>query len=264
MLRPLPVHTKLYDGESVQSYARRLSARNGTTRQKIEAVLRDDGHLPTRSTDHHPTLLQAWRELGALHATAFTIPENMTWDEMVERRLCIRCTRGQSAWGHQPSTGLICLRHHRLIGPPWTDVGHLKPMLAAEHSFRNVIAARGFTVNSLAIQFSMEVASQRWSKHALRAMSAITKSNDQTVLTYQDTVTLASHITTPALLDSLRDQTDRTDPWKLRQPQGKVISDAEYHSLRQTVHTLIGTATQTTRLKELGTTLLDAVLEPQG
>jgi len=90
----------------------------------------------------HPARLQAWRTLGRLRDTAFTAPQYILDEEVTERALCLRCTRGEPARGRLPELGMVCIRHRQWLGSPQADLHNYRPALIAERQFRHHLAAR--------------------------------------------------------------------------------------------------------------------------
>ena len=150
-LEPLPVPTKLYRGESVVSYGRRHAVRNHSQVTEIEDGLRQRG-IRLRKAQSAPERLDVWRELGNLHPSAFTTPTKIDGDPVADRRLCLRCTRGNPATGHLPHVGMVCLRHKRWLGAPQIDLHRYVPALTAEHHFRTRLACRGVLFDSFAME----------------------------------------------------------------------------------------------------------------
>jgi hypothetical protein len=59
-LQPLPVPTRLFGGEDLDSYARRAARRNHTDTASIQSALREWG-LITSTSLSSPARLEAWR-----------------------------------------------------------------------------------------------------------------------------------------------------------------------------------------------------------
>lgn len=74
-IQPLPVPTRIFGGEGLISYASRHAARNGTTVEEIERPLHETKAIPKPSHRRTRERLQAWRDLGALHESAFATTE---------------------------------------------------------------------------------------------------------------------------------------------------------------------------------------------
>ncbi len=111
-LRPLPVPTRLFGGEGVETYSRRAAERNGTDARWIEKALWDMDIVRSLSP-RHPTRLQAWRELGGLRDDAFVMPDTIGGDWVTDRFFCRVCTAGLDVRGRAPHVGLVCVRHKR-------------------------------------------------------------------------------------------------------------------------------------------------------
>jgi hypothetical protein len=154
-LQPLPVPTRIYGGEGVVSYSHRHAARNHSRAADIEAGVRERGVRLGRGNKGHPApeRQDIWRQLGNLHQSAFTTPTKINGDPISDRRLCLRCTRGNSATGRLPLVGLVCLRHKRWIGSsPQVDLHTWIPALTAERHLRNHLSARGVLFDSFAME----------------------------------------------------------------------------------------------------------------
>lgn len=155
---PLPVRTRLYHGENLDSYMRRHAARNFCSPSDVDRALRERGVIKSKSR-RNPDRLQAWRDLGDLRAEAFTAPEYVLDEEVTERALCLRCTDGEPARGKQTGIGLVCVRHRRWLGSPQVDLHGYYPALAAERHFRRHLAARDVLHDSLPMLTGRESAS---------------------------------------------------------------------------------------------------------
>lgn len=190
-LPPLPIRTRAYDGEGVDSYAHRAAARNYTTVKDTEDWLRRLGVLHGKDR-RDPARKQAWRQLGALHDTAFTAPDILGGDWVTERELCHRCAptvayttflprpRPEDApdtWkpdmttepptvnhlsaparGRLPGVGRVCLRHRRWIDGPQVDVTGRRDILRAERRYRQVLAPRHVLFDSPVMREAAQVA----------------------------------------------------------------------------------------------------------
>lgn len=156
-VRPLPVPVRPFDGETVDSYAGRLSAANFSTIEDIEEALVQRGQLGTRRRDH-PERVQVWRVLGATHPRMFTTPKVVGGEWVTERVLCRKCTRGQAARGLLPAVGQVCLRHRRWLGHPQTDVPGETELLRAEAKFRTRLVPRGVMFDSLVMAEALRCA----------------------------------------------------------------------------------------------------------
>lgn len=106
-IAPLPVHTRLYHGESLDSYIRRHAARNYCTPSDIDRALRERGVVKSKNR-RDPARLQAWLDLADMAVGRFTAPEYVLDQEVTERALCLSCTRGEPARGKPTGIGLVC------------------------------------------------------------------------------------------------------------------------------------------------------------
>ena len=153
----LPVRVRLADGEDVTSYAARLAAANALSVHEIETALRPRGLL-TSTSPRQPGRLQTWRELGRLHASAFTAPVEIDQTWVTSRPLCLVCTRGVQAMGRHPGTGWVCLRHRRWLGTPQHDISHLLQVVQAERTFRRRLVPRSVLYDTPAMLFALHLA----------------------------------------------------------------------------------------------------------
>jgi hypothetical protein len=155
---PLPVHTRLYNGENLDSYVQRHASRNFCVPSDVDRALLERGVVRSKSR-RNPARLQAWRDLGALQPNAFTSPEYVLDQQVTERALCLRCTKGESARGKLTGIGLVCARHRRWLGSPQIDLHGYFPALAAERHFRRHLATRDVLHDSLPMLIGRECAS---------------------------------------------------------------------------------------------------------
>lgn len=77
MIPPLPVRTRLLGGEGVSTYRTRHAASNLTTVKDVERYVEEQTGERLSASTRNPRVLQTWRELGGLHARAFTEPQNV-------------------------------------------------------------------------------------------------------------------------------------------------------------------------------------------
>lgn len=197
-IQPLPVPTRLFGGEGLTSYASRHAARNGTTVQDIEQALHEAGAIPRPSHRRTPERLQAWRELGALHESAFTTPAKIDGADVIIRSLCLRCTQGSGGTGRIPRIGWVCARHRRWLGTPQHDIRALPELLAAERHYRRVLAPRRLPVRSPVFLWARECAIAATGQSVIverRQRSAVP---DLELLAYPETVRVARLVTGPA------------------------------------------------------------------
>ena len=140
-IAPLPVRTRLYHGETLDSYVRCHAARNFCVPSDVDRALRERRIVRSKHRCN-PDRLQAWRDLGGLRAKAFTASEYVLHQDVTERARCLRCTRGEPARGRLVGVGLVCVRHRQCLGSPQIDLHGYYPALAAERHFRRHLAAR--------------------------------------------------------------------------------------------------------------------------
>ncbi|GFG54779.1 hypothetical protein [Mycolicibacterium agri] len=204
-LAPLPVRTRLYHGESLDSYARRHAARNFCLPSDVDRALFERGTLKSKSR-LSPDRLQAWRDLGDLTSDAFNTPAHVLDQEVTERTLCERCTNGEHARGTLTAIGLVCVRHRRWIGSPQIDIRDYYPALAAERHFRRHLAVRDVLHDSLPMLIGRECASP-----AIIGASEIDRRRneygiqDSAPLTYPEQVKIARLLCSPGFLSAATD-----------------------------------------------------------
>ena len=204
-LAPLPIPTRIYRGENIDSYSRRHAGRNHCAPSDVDRALREHGILTTKARQH-PERLHAWRTLGALRDTAFTEPDRILDEEVTERALCRRCTRGEPARGRLPELGMVCIRHLRWPGSPQADLHGYYPAVVAERQFRHHLAARNVLHDSLPMLIGRECASP-----AIIGNTEIAHRRDRTgiddpwALTYPEQVKIARLLTRPTFLRAATD-----------------------------------------------------------
>jgi hypothetical protein len=204
-ITPLPVRTRVFHGENLDSYTRRHAARNFCTPSEVDRALRERGVVNSKNR-RNPDRLQAWRDLGGLRADAFATPEYVLDQEVAERTLCFRCTRGESAQGKLTGIGLVCVRHRQWLGSPQIDLRGYSPALAAERHFRRHLAARDVLHDSLPMLIGRECASpaiigssdidRRRNEFGIEAVDA---------LTYPEQVKIARLLSSPGFLRAATD-----------------------------------------------------------
>lgn len=199
-IAPLPVRTRLYHGENLDSYVRRHAARNFCVPSDVDRALRERGVVRSKHR-RNPDRLKAWRDLGGLRADAFTAPEYVLDEEVTERALCLRCTRGEPARGRLVGVGLVCVRHRQWLGSPQIDLHGYYPALAAERHFRRHLAARDVLHDSLPMLIGRECASP-----GIVGASEIARRRDEfgidnvDALTYPEQVKVARLLASPGFL----------------------------------------------------------------
>ena len=158
MFDPLPVPTRVLTGESVTSYAQRHAANNFTTPHDVERAAREHGFALSTSPQAEERKV-LWRQLGALHANAFTTPVAVHGVRLSERLLCVRCTGGIRASGRLPHVGAVCLRHRRWVGGgDQVDVSGRPDLLEAEKTFAKSLASRGVVFDAPVMILTSEAA----------------------------------------------------------------------------------------------------------
>ena len=202
---PLPVRTRLYHGESLDSYAQRHATRNFCLPSDVDRALRERGVVKSKGR-RSPERLQAWRELGGLPDSAFCGPGRVLDQEVTERALCSHCTNGEQARGVLTAIGLVCIRHRRWLGAKQVGLHRYYPALAAERSFRQHLAARDVLHDSLPMLIGRECANP-----AIVGVSEIDRRRDQFgidddyALTYPEQVKIARLLCSPGFLSVATD-----------------------------------------------------------
>ncbi|WP_275572496.1 hypothetical protein [Mycolicibacterium vanbaalenii] len=204
-IAPLPVRTRVYHGESLDSYIRRHAERNYCMPSDVDRALRERGVVKSKNR-RDPARLQAWLDLADMPVERFTAPEYVLDQEVTERGLCLRCTRGEPARGRLTGIGLVCVRHRRWLGSPQTELHGYFPALAAERHFRRHLAARDVLHDSLAMLIGQECASP-----AIIGASEIDRRRNEfgieaiDVLTYPEQVKIARLLCLPGFLCAATD-----------------------------------------------------------
>lgn len=204
-IQPLPVPTRLFGGESLNSYAARHTRRNATTIDALERALRQDRAVANTTLRSHPERLNAWRQLGQLHSSAFTTPISIRGQHVLERPLCLQCTRGEAAIGRLPATGWICVRHRRWIKAQQRDIRALPELLAAERHFRRVLIPRRVLADAPAMRLAKDCAGVGIKLDVLTQRAEQAGTDNPDILLYPETVKIARLITSPAIQARLAD-----------------------------------------------------------
>lgn len=197
-IRPLPVPTRLFGGESLISYAVRHAARNGTSIADLEKALQQTGAMPNTRTRTDPRRLEAWRRLGALNHRAFATPDTIDGAAVVDRPLCLQCTNGHGGTGRLPTIGWVCTRHRRWIGPTQTDIRNLAELITAERHYRRILAPRGVLVRSPTMEVARDCALSGTSRNLIAGRAQHTRAPSPDMLVYPETVRIARLITSPS------------------------------------------------------------------
>lgn len=204
-IAPLPVRTRVYHGESLDSYAQRHASRNFCLASDIDRALREHGVVKSKSR-RSPERLQAWRDLGDLRESAFSTPGHVDDQEVTERALCSHCTNGEQARGMLPAIGLVCIRHRRWLGLRQRGLHGYYPALAAERNFRQHLAPRDVLHDSLPMLIGRECVNP-----AIVGASEIDRRRDQFgidddyALTYPEQVKIARLLCSPGFLSVATD-----------------------------------------------------------
>lgn len=204
-LLPLPISTRAFGGEGVDTYSRRLAARNHTDNKAIEHALHGRGLLPSKAANS-PARLQAWRDLGGLHQSVFTTPQESNGGWITDRDLCVRCCQGQSAHGRLPQAGFVCLRHRRWIGVRQRAVDQFPEALSAERHFRNHLSPKGIFFDAFAMQLGLDCSAAGICRAQLSQRSRKTGIEDLKILLYPERVAFARLVSQREFLDVVADR----------------------------------------------------------
>lgn len=212
-LEPLPFRTRLGHGEVVTSWAPRHAMNNGTTVKDIDAILRRQSVVTSRSP-RAPERAKAWRALGALHERAFTEPQVVNRHWVIDRALCERCMPAhEHGWGRLPWVGWVCLKHKRWIkGDQQVDLARFGEALVAGRHWRGTLAPRGVLVDSPLVRLAEEAATVGISKAVLDHRAERVSRPSPGLLVYPETVSLARLLARPSFLDAVLG--DATGRWK--------------------------------------------------
>ncbi|SLH82345.1 Uncharacterised protein [Mycobacteroides abscessus subsp. massiliense] len=205
-ITPLPVRTRLFHGENLDSYIRRHAARNFCKPSDVDSALRERGYVASKSR-RDPDRLQAWRDLGGLRDGAFINPDHVLDQEVTERTLCLRCTRGEPARGKLAGVGLVCARHRQWLGSPQIGLHGYSPALASERHFRRHLAARDVLHDSLPMLIGRECASP-----AIIGLREIDRRRNEFGIEEIDALTYPEQVKIARLLCSPRFLCAATDP----------------------------------------------------
>lgn len=227
---PLPIPTRLVGGEAVNSYSGRHARNNGLDRQDVEAALRQAGKFPKSRSKNHPDRIAVWRALGNLHPRAFTEPQVVAGNWVIDRPLCERCMPAhEHGWGRLPWVGWVCLKHKRWIkGGQQVGLARFGEALVAERHWRGSLARRGVLVDSPLVRLAEEAATVGISKAVLAERAERVDRHSPGLLVYPETVSLARLISRPSFLDSMLG--DATSRWKwgmVEREVRSILPDAE-------------------------------------
>ncbi|WP_133051008.1 hypothetical protein [Mycobacteroides abscessus] len=200
-LRPLPVLTRVYEGEGISSYAGRLAQRNHSDIKGIELGVRRTGvRLPHRRWT--PERVAVWRELGGPDQHAFAAPETIEGSRVTDRDLCLQCAQGHHAMGRLPGIGMVCLKHRRWIGFPQIGIHHYRQAIAAERHYRRHLAPRGILFDSFPMDLGRGCASPAFIGFTeIQRRCERIGINNMDVITYPERVQFARLLTLPRFLE---------------------------------------------------------------
>lgn len=201
-IQPLPVHVPAFHGEVVPSYAPRAAAANASNVKDTEDVERARGTLVGKGRDT-PSRRALWRTLGRLPETAFTAPQTVAGNWVVERPLCEVCTAPDTAWGRLWDVGYACAEHAvwlpsgTRVDAPW--------LCAAEATWRTALTPRGVMFDCPAARLGFEAAQVGIARSTLESRSAATgldPAGDWEPLVYPEAVALIDALTRPEFADT--------------------------------------------------------------
>ncbi len=205
MIAPLPVRTRLIGGEGLPTYRTRHAANNLTTVVDVERYVEEQGGQRLSKSPRHPEVLQSWRELGNLHERAFTEPQTVAGNWVVDRDLCTRCgPPHEQARGRLPWIGWVCLKHKRWMrGDEQTDLARFGEALVAERHWRGTLVPRGIVVDSPLVLLAEECATVGLSKAILEERGERLRHSSPGLLVYPETVKIARLLSRPSFLDAV-------------------------------------------------------------
>jgi hypothetical protein len=221
-LRALPVPVRPVDGETPDSYFRRLAPANALTLPQLWAHIRAaNEQLPYKQVLHRaahelealgglpPDWFQANR---AHHLLPVRCPHNR-W----RMRVCTACSRppavragctrcaGGTATQVASRTGAICLRHRQWVHGTHLDISGMHAHFAAERLFRAVLHDRGIGLETGELQLADSLLSHWSREHAAPAPSLPTDGHVTFFQSFPQIVRLAVTLTDPRFTSSLLD-----------------------------------------------------------
>lgn len=214
MIPPLPVRTRLVGGEGLPTYRARHAANNLTTAADVERYVEEQTGQRLSKSPRNPKVLQAWRELGALHERAFTEPQTVAGNWVIDRALCSRCMPYlEDGTGRLPWVGWVCLKHKRWIKrTEQTDLARFGEALVAERHWRGRLAPRGVVVDSPLVLLAEEAAIVGISKSVLEERAERVSHPSPGLLVYPETVKITRLLSRPSFLDAVLGEAP--SPWK--------------------------------------------------
>ena len=203
-LEPLPFRTRLGHGEVVTSWAPRHAMNNGTSVKDVDAILRRQGVVTSRSP-RDPERAKAWRALGGLHPRAFTEPQVVAGNWVINRPLCDRCMPHlEDGTGRVWDRGWVCLKHKRWTqDDEQTDLANFGEALVAERHWRGRLTPRGVVVDSPLLLLAEECATVGISKAVLEERASRVGRPSPGLLVYPETVKIARLLSRPSYLDAV-------------------------------------------------------------
>lgn len=190
-------------------------------RERVDRALRDeiilDEEAVRRTTSKArtaPERLALWRQLGDLHERAFTVPQTVAGNWVIDRPICSRCIPHlEDGIGRLPGIGWVCLKHKRWIGTDGqSDVGNFGEALVAERHWRGTLARRGVVVDSPRVRLAEEAATVGISKALFEERAERVGHHSPGLLVYPETVKIARLLSRPTLLDAVLG--DASGRWK--------------------------------------------------
>ena len=204
-IEPLPIPTRLLGGEVVNSYAGRHARNTGLRADEIEQARRETGQFAGSKGKRHPERLAAWRALGGLCERAFTEPQVVHGNWVIERSLCSRCVpHPEDGTGRLPWVGWVCLKHKRWIkGDQQTDLARFGEALVAERHWRGTLTPRRVVVDSPLLLLAGESATVGMAKAVMKERAERVKDPSPGLLVYPETVKLARLLSRPSFVDAV-------------------------------------------------------------
>ncbi|MGY1640748.1 hypothetical protein ACI782_06385 [Geodermatophilus sp. SYSU D00703] len=120
-----------------------------------------------------------------------------------DRQLCLKCTRGDPAYGLAPRVGMVCLRHHRWLGAPQVDLRSFVPALSAERRFRTHLARQDILFDSPVMMTARDAVSAGIGLSEIQTRQSATGIGSMAVLIYPEQVTLAQLLVRPSFITSM-------------------------------------------------------------
>lgn len=201
---------------------------NGTSVKDIDAILRRQGAVASRSP-RDPERAKAWRALGGLHERAFTEPQTVNGNWVIDRALCSRCLPHLDGRGRVWDRGWVCLKHKRWTrDDEQTDLAGFGEALVAERHWRGILTQRGIVVDSPLVLLAQECATVGISKVVLEERAERVRYPSPGLLVYPETVKIARLLARPSFLDAIL--SDAPARWKRAMVEREVRSilpDAE-------------------------------------